>query len=139
VRAVPLALAILGTLGVLAAAAGAAVRLAGDLSMGELVALLFVATFLASASATQLYRRALPGSTLLGALAGAWSVLAYFAAPFFLLPALGILTAPDAHAISTFMVVAPLVCAALSAMGTLVLQQGVRRYRARHGLVHVPR
>mgnify|MGYP001792612696 CR=1 FL=1 len=73
-RALPLALSILATLGVLAAAAGSAMRLAGDLSTGELVAVLFIATFLSSASATQLYRRAPSRSPPLGAAAGAWGV-----------------------------------------------------------------
>jgi hypothetical protein len=138
-RALPLAATTLATLGVLAAAAGATMRLAGDLGMGELVAVLFVATFLGSASATQLFRRGLPGSTLLGALAAGTAVLAYFAFPFLALSTLGVLTPPDAHAMATFLVVAPLVAAALGAMGAIVLQQGVRRYRAKHGLVHAPK
>lgn len=128
------------SLAVLGASAGLVVfvQTEGTFAAGHLVAVFFVATFVASAMGAQMYRRDLAGSVLVGAAAGASGVLAFFAAPFYWLTRVGF-EPPAPGVLGVFLIVAPLVEAALAGGGALFLREGVRRYRARHGLVHAPR
>ena len=102
--------------------------------------LVFVDLFLASALGAQVYRRGGRGAPLVGAGSGALFVLGFFGT------ILGIgawqdggLRSLDVPAAVIFLAVAPVMLAALSAGGTLFLADGVRRYRAEHGLKHAPR
>lgn len=127
-------------LGVLGASAGVAVLVSqeGNISGTDLVLLFFLSAFLSSAMGAQMYRRDLGGSTLVGALAGGLSVLAFFAVPFLVLTYHGF-EPPTPRVMSMFLGVAPLVTFGISGIGTMVLAGGVRRYREKHGMVHAPR
>jgi hypothetical protein len=125
---------------VLGASAGVAVLVSqeGIVTGSELVALFVVAMFLASVMGAQMYRRDLEGSTLVGALAGGLSVLAFFAVPFYVLTTFGY-AAPSARVVGMFLGVAPIIAFGMSGAGTMVLAGGVKRYRERFGMVHAPR
>lgn len=129
---------ILG-LTILGASAGVSllVNHEGAVSNGELIAVLAFAPFLSAIMGAQMFRRDMAGSTLVGGLAGALSVMAFFALPFLVLVQFGY-DAPSPHVMTMFLGIAPMVSFAISSAGTLLLAGGVRRYRAEHGLKHAP-
>ncbi|GEM_PF-3681681 len=130
------ALGSVAGLTVLGASAGAAVVLTGGFTPAAFSATLFGAIFLASGLAVQLYRRGKDYSTLVGGLGGFLSVFAFFATPIAVLLAQGDL--PSTSEVWVVLLVPPLVAGAASAGGTLFLASGVRRYRAKNGLIHAP-
>ncbi|MFA5861701.1 MAG: hypothetical protein WDA16_08395 [Candidatus Thermoplasmatota archaeon] len=129
-----------GTIGgmtMLGASAGVTVLLAGAVTPAELGALFFVSTFVTCGLSMQLYRRGLGHSTFVGAASGALAVLAFFVPPT--LEALGHGHSIDRQAALMLLLVAPLTAGALSGAGTLLLANGVKRYRAQNGMTHAPR
>jgi hypothetical protein len=88
-------------------------------------ALFFASAFISSFLGAQLYRRGIPGAVLVGAASGAAGVLAFVVVLFESFP--------------TVLLAMPLLAAGISAIGTAVLSNGVRRYRERHGTIHAPR
>lgn len=131
--------AIIVGLAILGASAGVTILVnqEGEFHNGELVALLSFSTFLSAVMGAQMYRRDLAGSTLVGALAGALSVMSFFAVPFYVMTQFGY-EPPTRQVLTMFVVIAPLIAFAISGAGTMVLAGGVRRYRAEHGMVHAP-
>lgn len=125
--------AALATLGYGAGALVAAREL--PFGAGALTAVLFWSTFLAAALALQMYRRDLPRSTLVAALAGGLGVAGFFGALLGPIDPLRV----DPLAPLLFLGLAPLLVATMSAASTLYLARGVRQYRERHGLRHAPR
>lgn len=109
----------------------------GGFDTPEFVALLFLATMAASVSAAQMYRRRLGHPTIVGALAGAFSVFAFFGAILGRMAL--VLDGLDPPGVVMLLLVAPVVAGAMSALGTIHLEAGVRRYRRRHGSIHAPR
>jgi hypothetical protein len=128
---VPAGLALLG-------GAGGALGLALGVSAAGFAAAFFVATFLASGLAMQLYRRGSDRAVLVGSVSGALSMLAFFAVPIGASAATGVGDVDEAAAVM-LLVVAPLAAGGIAGAGTLVLTDGVRRYRAQHGMRHAPR
>src|SRR5581483_4394254 len=114
-------------LAILGASAGAAIVLPGGFSPGAFAATLFIAIFLASGFAMQLYRRGLDHAVLVGGLAGFAGVFAFFALPIGIELSDG--TALDMTGVATLLIVPPLVAGARAAGGTLFLARGVKRYR----------
>lgn len=132
----------------LAAAAGAGAFLGS---------VFFVAVFLSCAFALQIYRRrgvsiplsgtaplagsrvgprGLDASPLVASASSALALFAFFAAPFALDLSRGVPL--DEQGALLLLVVVPLLAAAVSGAGALVLAGGVERYRAQHGLRHAP-
>ena len=122
---------------VLGAAAGAAVILTERFSANAFAGVIFAALFLSCGMAMQLYRRGQDYSTLVGALCGALSVFAFFAAPILV----GLLEGKsmETTGAAILLIVAPLTAGAIAAAGTLFLASGVKRYRVKHGRIHAPR
>lgn len=121
-------------LAVLGAAGGLWVLAAGGFDEAQFAAALFVALFVSSVMGAQLYRRSLGQPVLVAGLAGGAGMLAFFAAPLWLIR-------DEVAPRGAFMLlaIAPLVTGALSAAGALFLARGVDRYRREHGMVHAPK
>lgn len=130
------AVGTVGGLTVLGASAGAAIVLTDTFSPVAFAVTLFLAIFLSCGFAMQLYRRGLDYSVLVGGLAGFLSVFAFFAAPVAVSLAQGVTY--ELQGLLLLLVVPPLVTGASAAFGTLFLMGGVKRYRAKHGMVHAP-
>lgn len=104
---------------------------------GAIGAAFFVAVFVACGLAMQIFRRGKPWSALVGASAAGLALLAFFGAPFAIDAARG--DAVPARDALVLMLVLPTLAALVAAAGTLLLADGVKRYRAKHGLAHAPR
>jgi hypothetical protein len=130
------AVGVVAGLTVLGASAGAAIVLTDHFTPAAFSAILFGAIFLTSGLAMQLYRRGHDYSTLVGGLAGLLSMLAFFGTPIAVMLARG--DALPTGAVAVLLVVPALVNGAACAGGTLFLAHGVKRYRAKNGLVHAP-
>lgn len=127
---------ILAALGALGYAAGSLVAALGlPFGPGALVAVLFWTTFLASALALQMYRRGMPRSAPVAALAGGLGSGAFFGALIRPFEA----AAVDPLAALVFLGFVPVVVAFMSGASALFLARGVREYREKHGLKHAPR
>lgn len=120
---------------VLGLAGGLVVAARGSLSAFGFASAFFVAIFVSSALALQLYRRSLGAPVLVGAVAGGVSMLAFVAAPLWIHRGPGL----DLQGAAILLSVAPLAAGAFSAGGTLFLARGVDQYRARHGSRHAPK
>ncbi|MEA3201275.1 MAG: hypothetical protein QOE90_2703 [Thermoplasmata archaeon] len=121
---------------VLGAAGGAAVVLTDNFTPAAFAAMMFAGMFLACGFAMQLYRRGHDYATLVGGLAGFLATFAFFATPVGIDLARGQSFPP--LDLAMLLVVPALVAGSLSAGGTLFLMRGVRRYRAKNGLIHAP-
>jgi hypothetical protein len=124
-------------LAVLGGALGAALVLTGHFDGAVFASVLFGTVFLSSGMAMQLYRRGADHASLVGGLAGFAATFAFFATPIAvraLQEGFG-----DPYGTAILLVVAPLVAGGLCAGGTLYLVEGVKRYRARNGMVHAPK
>jgi len=121
---------------VLGGSAGAAVVLTDHLSPAAFAATMFAAIFLACGFAMQLYRRGHDYATLVGGLAGFLGTFAFFATPTAVDLAQG--QSFPAADLAMLLIVPALAAGALCAGGTLFLMRGVKRYRAKHGMIHAP-
>jgi len=123
-------------LGILGAALGAGLVLTGHFDGAVFASVLFGTVFLSAGMSMQLYRRGADYSVLVGGLSGFAATFGFFATPIIVRAAQEGFGDPYGTAI--LCIVAPLVAGALSGGGTLYLVQGVKRYRAKNGLVHAP-
>lgn len=123
-------------LAVLGASAGAAIVLPGSFTPAAFAAIMFGGIFLASGLAMQLYRRGHDYAVLVGGLSGFLGMFLFFATPIGVMLARG--DGMPMGDVSLLLVVPALATGGAAAGGTLFLAHGVKRYRAKHGLVHAP-
>lgn len=135
------ALLTLAGLGAVGAVAGLNAFWLRWLGPTSLVLVIAAGVLVAPLLAVQLYRRHGRAALAvgLGAASGALALLAFFGAPFLRWALPSGFQGVDLEAVTLALLVFPLGTGAFAGLGTLILVDGVRRYRARHGLVHAPR
>ena len=104
------------------------------------VVFLFAVPFVAATLAAHHYRHhgASTMAVALGAASGFFAQASLLGLPLLLVGLEEGFGQFDVPAVTLMLLVVPLAMGAVSGLGTAVLVHGVKRYRARHGMVHAP-